>query len=107
MSYYYNSNYEYNKNIPNYQSCYYQNLFGLANSNFGKVAFNPPLSNAIVYKEVYYSPPNFDSLVHSKPTTENVNYDYPSVNNAYSQCQDCNYSLKGKCENYSYKCMNK
>lgn len=109
MSYYYNSNYEYNKNIPNYQSCYYQNLFGLTNSKFGKVAFNPPLSDAIVYKDVYYAPPNYNSLGHSdysKPDSQNLNYFYPSVNNAYSPCQDCNYSIKNKCDNYSYKCMN-
>ena len=105
MSYYYNSNYEYNKNIPNYQSCYYLNLNGYTNGNFGKVRFQPPLSDAIVYKDVFYAPPNYQSLT-SKVDSENVNYFYPSINNAYSACQDCNYSVTNKCTNYSYTCMN-
>lgn len=105
MSSYYNTNYEYNKNIPNYQSCYYQNLRGYTNNKFGQVRFNPPLSEAIVYKDVYYAPPNYQSLTH-KVSTENLNYNYPSVNNAYQTCQDCNYSVLNKCPNYSNTCTN-
>lgn len=108
MSFYYNSNYEYNKNIPNYQSCYYLNLDGYTNSNFGKVSFNPPLSNAITYRDVFYAPPNYNSLnnYNSRVNSVNVNYDYPSINNGYNDCQDCNYSINKKCSNYSNKCIN-
>lgn len=105
MSYYYNANYEYNKNIPNYQSCYYQNLYGYTDNKFGQVRFQPPLSNAIVYKDVFYAPPNYQSLVH-KTSSVNVNYEHPSINNAYAPCQDCNYSLTNKCPNYSNTCTN-
>lgn len=105
MSYYYNGNYEFNKNIPNYQSCFYNNLAGYQNNKFGQVRFQPPLSEAIVYKDVFYAPPNYQSLTH-KVASENVNYFYPSVNNAYAPCQDCNYSVTNKCPNYSYSCVN-
>ena len=105
MSYYYNANYEYNKNIPNYQSCYYQNLYGYTDNKFGQVRFQPPLSNAIVYKDVFYAPPNYQSLVH-KTNSVNVNYEHPSINNAYAPCQDCDYSITNKCPNYSNTCRN-
>lgn len=109
MSFYYNSNYEYNKNIPNYQSCYYQNLNGYMNNNFGKVLFNPPLSNPITYRDVFYNPPNYNTLMnynYNKVNSENLNYNYSSVNNAYEDCRDCNYSVNSKCSNYSNKCLN-
>jgi hypothetical protein len=105
MSSYYNGTYEYNKNIPNYQSCYYQNLNGYTNNNFGQVRFNPPLSNAIVYKDVFYSSPNYQSLV-KKPLSQNLHDNYPSVVNAYESCKDCDYSVLKKCPNYSNSCMN-
>ena len=98
--------YEYKKTIQNYQSCYYQNLNGYTNSKFGQTPFQQPLSDAIVYKDVFYAPPNYQSLSIT-PSTENVNYYYSSVINAYSPCQDCNYSIINKCPNYSYSCLNR
>ena len=108
MSFYYNSNYEYNKNIPNYQSCYYQNLNGYTDSNFGKVSFNPPLSKAITYRDVFYAPPNYNSLspLPKNIQSDNLNYNYNSINNSYKECQDCNYSINKKCSNYSNQCSN-
>lgn len=105
MSYYYNGTYEFNKNIPNYQSCYYNNLAGYQNNKFGQVRFQPPLTEAIVYKDVFYAPPNYQSMTN-KVYSQNVNYYYPSINNAYSPCQDCNYSVTNKCPNYSHSCVN-
>jgi hypothetical protein len=106
MSFYYNSNYEYNKNIPNYQSCYYLNLDGYTNSNFGQVSFTPPLSKAITYRDVFYAPPNYNTLQVKKVKSENLNYNYNSFGNAYDACQDCNYSIEKKCPNYSNQCVN-
>lgn len=102
--YEYNNNVNNSKNIKNSQSCYYQNLNGYTNSKFGQVRFQPPLSDAIVYKDVFYAPPNYQTLTH-KPSTENVNYYYPSINNAYDPCQSCNYSVINKCPNNSYTCL--
>lgn len=105
MASYYNSSYEFSKNIPNYQSCYYQRLGNYSDNGFCQVRFNPPLSDAIVYRDVYYAPPNYQSLIKPVDST-NVNYNYSSITNAYCPCQDCRYATCGKCENYSNKCMN-
>ena len=109
MSFYYNSNYEFNKNLQNYQSCYYLNLNGYTNSKFGQVRFDPPLSDAIVYRDVYYSPPDYNTLQHNKskkPITDNLSYNYASINNGYAPCNECVYSIDKKCANYSNTCMN-
>lgn len=85
--------------------CYYVPLGSYTMNQFDVVPSFPPLTQAIVYRDVYYAPPNYQTL-NRKVKSENLNYFYPSIQNAYCACQNCNYAVCSKCSVASNKCMN-
>jgi len=94
----YNTAYEYN-NAHKY-SCYYLNLQGYCNNGFGRVRFYPPLSDAIVYKDVHYRNPNYNSLA-GKQESSNLVCGFHSIQNAYPDA--CSTFYTNKCENKNEK----
>lgn len=74
-------------------SCYYVNLGKYTKDSFGRVAFNPPLSNPPPYKCVSYNTPNYDSLTRKSVDTV---CGYSSINNAYIS-DNCNQYYTNKC----------
>lgn len=86
-------------------SCYYLQLGSYLNGRFAKTITNPPLSDAVVYRDVYYAPPNYQTLTRPVKSV-NKHYNYPSIHNAYCACEDCRYGLCVKCPTQSNACMN-
>lgn len=98
------SGYLYNRMCPG-AACYYVPLGSYTSNQFGVVPTSPPLSQAIVYRDVFYAPPNYQTL--TRPVkSENLNYFYPSIHNAYCACQGCNYAVCSKCSVASNTCQN-
>lgn len=85
--------------------CYYVPLGSYTANTFDVVPTRPPLSQAVVYRDVFYAPPNYQTL--TRPIkSENLHYNYPSIHNAYCACQNCNYAVCSKCSIASNTCQN-
>lgn len=85
--------------------CYYVPLGMYTKNQFDVVPVSPPMSQAIVYRDVFYAPPNYQTL--TRPIkSENLHYNYASIHNAYCACQNCNYAVCSKCSIASNTCLN-
>lgn len=74
------------------EACYYVPLGNYTANRFDVVPVAPPLSEAIAYRDVYYSPSDYTSL--ARPVkSENRHLNYLSIHNAYETCSPsgCNY----------------
>lgn len=74
---------------------FYSQLKGYDENTFGFMKFNPPLSSPIYYPYSRKNDPpikyvfNYDGLLHpSTDKYENLNCNYPNVNNAYTYNQE-------------------
>lgn len=86
-------------------TCYYVPLGAYSQRTFDVVPTRPPLCKAVVYRDVFYAPPNYQTL--TRPIkSENTHYNYPSIHNAYCACQSCNYAVCSKCTQLSNQCAN-
>lgn len=70
--------------------CYYVPLGNYTANRFDVVPVEPPLSEAISYRDVYYSPSDYTTLARPVPS-ENRHLNYLSFHHAYAKCQSCDY----------------